>query len=88
MAAIRDSGMEMQVMMDSMSRLLKTMEGYDSIWVVVDRLTKSTHFLPVSITYMLNKLVEIYIEEIVRLHGISTSIVFDRDSRFTISFEN
>ena len=72
--------------MDFISGLPKTIKGYDSIWVIVDRLTKSAHFLPVRTTYTLDKLAEIYIQEIVRLHGVPTSIISDRDSRFTSHF--
>ena len=59
--------------------------GY-SVWVVVDRLTKSAHFLLVRTNYSLNKLVELYIREIVQLNGIPISIVSDRDPRFTSRF--
>ena len=59
---------------------------YDSVWVVVDRLTKSAHFLPVRTDYSLNKLVELYIEEIVWLHRILVSIISNRDPRFTSRF--
>ena len=59
---------------------------HDSVWVVVDRLTKTTHFLPVRTDYSLDKLVELYINEIVRLHGIQISIISDRDPRFTLRF--
>ena len=59
---------------------------HDSVWVVVDRLTKSAHFLLVRTDYSLNKLVELYIREIVRLHGILISIISDRDPRFTSRF--
>ena len=59
---------------------------YDSVWVVVDRLTKSAHFIPVRTDYSLDKLAELYIREIVRLHGIPISIISDRDSRFTSRF--
>ena len=52
----------------------------------MDRLTKSTHFLPIKETYKLDKLADIYIREIVKLHGIPTSIVLDRDPRFTSRF--
>ena len=48
---------------------------HDSLWVVVDRLTKSAHFLPMRTDYSLDKLVELYIKEIVRLHGIPISII-------------
>ena len=59
---------------------------HDSVWVVVDRLTKSAHFLPVRTDYSLDKLIERYIKEIVRLHWIPISIISDRDSRFTSRF--
>ena len=75
-----------QVTMDFVSGLPKTMRGHDSIWVIVDRLTKSAHFLPVRTTYTLDKLAELYVQEIVRLHGVPISIVSDRDSRFTSKF--
>ena len=59
---------------------------HDSVWVVVDRLTKSAHFLPVRTDYSLDKLTELYIKEIVRLHEIPISIISDRDPRFTSRF--
>ena len=52
----------------------------------MDRLTKSAHFLPVRTDYSLDKLAELYIKEIVRLHGIPISIISDRDPRFTSRF--
>ena len=52
--------------MDFVLRLPKTKEGHDTIWVIVDRLTKSAHFLPICTTYMMDKYVEIYVKEIVR----------------------
>ena len=58
----------------------------DSIWVVVDRLTKSAHFLPVRIDYSLNKPAELYIKEIVQLHEIPISIISNRDMRFNSRF--
>ena len=59
---------------------------HDSVWAVVDQLTKSAHFLPVRIDYSLDKLAELYIKKIVRLHGIPISIISDRDPRFTSRF--
>ncbi|KAL2230621.1 UNVERIFIED_CONTAM: Transposon Tf2-12 polyprotein [Sesamum indicum] len=59
---------------------------HDAIWVIVDRLTKSAHFLPVRIIDSLDKLAGLYISEIVRLHGVSVSIVSYRDPRFTSRF--
>ena len=72
--------------MDFMIGLPLTGRKHDSVWVVVDRLTKSAHFLLVRIDYSLDKLVELYIKEIVRLHGILVSIISDRDPRFTSRF--
>ncbi|KAL0294537.1 UNVERIFIED_CONTAM: Transposon Ty3-G Gag-Pol polyprotein [Sesamum calycinum] len=63
-----------------------TSRKHDAIWVVVDRLTKSAHFLPIRQNDSLDKLAELYVSEIVRLHGIPTSIVSDRDPRFTSHF--
>ena len=74
------------ISMDFVSGLPKTVKGNDSIWVIVDRLTKSAHFLPMKINHSMQKLAEMYIEEIVRLHGIPSSIVSDRDPRFTSRF--
>ena len=59
---------------------------HDVVWVIVDRLTKSAHFLPVRLDYSMDRLAELYVSEIFRLHGIPVSIVFDRDPRFTSRF--
>ena len=72
--------------MDFMIGLPLTGRKHDSVWVVVDRLTNSAHILPVITNYSLDKLAELYIKEIVRLHGISVSIISDRDPRFTLRF--
>ncbi|XP_073057247.1 uncharacterized protein [Primulina eburnea] len=66
--------------------LPRTSKGYNSIWVIVDRLTKSAHFLSVKTTFTMNQYAEVYVAEIVRLHGIHVSIVSDRDPRFTSEF--
>jgi hypothetical protein len=58
----------------------------DAIWVVVDRLTKSAHFILVNMRDFMEKLGRIYTQEVVRLHGLLTSIVSDRDPRFTLRF--
>ncbi|WRX23773.1 Integrase zinc-binding domain - like 10 [Theobroma cacao] len=63
-----------------------TQRGKDAIWVIVDRLTKSAHFLAVHSTYSIEKLAQLYIDEIVRLHGVPVSIVSDQDPRFTSRF--
>lgn len=57
-----------------------------SIWVIVDKLTKSTHLILVRVDYSLEKLAELYIFEIVRLHGVSLSIVLDWDPKFIFRF--
>ena len=72
--------------MDFVVELPLTGRKHDSVWVVVDRLTKSGNFLSIRTDYSLDKLAELYIEEIVRLHGIPVSIISDRDPRFTSRF--
>ena len=72
--------------MDFVTKLPRTWRQHDVIWVIVDRLTKSTHFLPISNDDQLDKLAQLYVEEIVRLHGVPISIVSDRDPRFTSRF--
>jgi len=57
--------------------------GQDSISVVIDRLTKRTHFLPFHIVNPVPKLAEMYVRDIIRLHGVLASIVSDRDACFT-----
>ena len=65
---------------------LPKIRNYDAIWVIVDRFTKSAHFLPINAGYSPEKLAEIYIKEIIRLHGTPKSIISDRDPRFTSRF--
>jgi len=72
--------------MDFVVGIPKTPRGLDSIWVIVDRLTKFAHFIPINIILSLEKLTSLYISEIVRLHGVPSSIVSDRDPRFTSIF--
>jgi hypothetical protein len=72
--------------MDFMVGLTRAPSGQDAIWVVVNRFTKSAHFLPIKITDSLEKLVELYVREIVRLHGVPVSIMLDCHSRFTLKF--
>ena len=66
--------------------LPKTVKGNNVVWVIVDRLTKSAHFLPIRWGSTLEQLAEKYMNEIVRLRGIQVSIVSDRDLRFTLRF--
>ena len=75
-----------KITMDFVTGLPRTRRQHDAIWVIVDRLTKSVHFLPVSNDDPLDKLAQLYVEEIVRLHGVPISIVSDRDPRFTSRF--
>ena len=75
-----------EITMDFVTGLPRTKEEYDAIWVIVDRLTKSAHFLPVRTTYTMDKYAELYIKEIIRLHGIPLTIVSDIDTRFTSIF--
>ena len=74
------------ITMDFVSGFPLTQKKHDSVWVIVDRLTKSTRFLPVRLDYSIDRLAELYVNEIVRLHGILISIVSDRDPRFTLRF--
>jgi hypothetical protein len=75
-----------EIRMDFIVGLPCTRTGYDSIWVVVDRLTKAAHFLPVKTTYNSAVLAELYMSWIVCLHGVSKKIVSDRGTQFTSHF--
>ena len=75
-----------KIAMDFMTGLSRTQRKHDAIWVIVDRLTKSAHFLPANVEDSLVKLAKLYVEEIVRRHGVPVSIVSDRDPRFTSRF--
>ncbi|KAL0533347.1 hypothetical protein IC582_030166 [Cucumis melo] len=74
------------VSMDFITGLPRTLRGFTVIWVVVDKLTKSAHFVPGKSTYTASKWAQLYMSEIVRLHGVPVSIVSDRDARFTSKF--
>jgi hypothetical protein len=69
--------------MDFVSGLPRGKRGSDAIWVIVDRLTKSALFLAMKMTDSVEKLAKLYVDEVVRLHGVPVSIVSDRDPRFT-----
>ncbi|KAL0368037.1 UNVERIFIED_CONTAM: Transposon Ty3-I Gag-Pol polyprotein [Sesamum calycinum] len=75
-----------KITMDFVVGLPCTLRKHDAIYVIVDRLTKSAHFLPIRLGDSLDKLAELYVSEIVRLHGVPVSIVSDRDPRFTSRF--
>ena len=72
--------------MDFVTHLPRTPQRHDAVWVIVDQLTKSAHFLAVRMTFTLEIFCRLYIREIVRLHGVPVSIVSDRDPRFTAHF--
>ena len=72
--------------MDFVSELPKSMGGNGVVWVIVDRLKKSAHLLPIRTTFTLDKLAFLYVKEIVKLHGVPVSIVSDRDTCFTSMF--
>src|SRR5579883_2484423 len=72
--------------MDFVNGLPRTKNGNDSIWVIVDRLTKVAHFIPVRICYSGDKLAQLYIDNIVKLHGVPSRIVSDRGTQFTSKF--
>nr|GEV85159.1 reverse transcriptase domain-containing protein [Tanacetum cinerariifolium] len=75
-----------RITMDFVSRLPRTPSGYDTIWVIVDRLTKSTYFLPMKKKDSMEKLTQLYLKEVVCRHGVLVSIISDRDSHFTSRF--
>ena len=72
--------------MDFVVGLPRTPSGNDAIWVIVDRLTKSAHFLAIKLSFSVEQLAELYVAQIVRYHGIPKSIISDRDGRFTSKF--
>ncbi|GJZ58619.1 putative reverse transcriptase domain-containing protein, partial [Tanacetum coccineum] len=74
------------IAMDFVTKLPRTSSGHDTIWVIVDRLTKSAYFLPMREDYKMERLSRLYLNEIVSRHGVPISIISDRDSRFTSRF--
>jgi len=74
------------IAMDFVTHLPRSVKGNDSIWVIVDRLTKCAHFLAFNQKMSMEKLAELYVREVVRLHGVPTSIISDKDMRFTSRF--
>ncbi|GJY02147.1 putative reverse transcriptase domain-containing protein [Tanacetum coccineum] len=72
--------------MDFVTKLPRTSSGYDTIWVIVDRLTKSAHFLPMRENDSMDKLTRLYMKEVVTRHGIPVSIICDCNGRFTLNF--
>nr|GEZ77503.1 retrotransposon protein, putative, Ty3-gypsy subclass [Tanacetum cinerariifolium] len=74
------------ITMDFVTKLPKSSQGYDTIWVIVDRLTKFVIFTPIRETDPMDKLARIYLKEVVTRHGIPVSIISDRDPRFASNF--
>ncbi|KAJ8898701.1 hypothetical protein K2173_004735 [Erythroxylum novogranatense] len=74
------------ITMDFVTGLPLTQRKHGAVWVIVDKFTKSAHFLPVRPDYSLDRLADLYVNEIVRLHGVPLSIISDRDPRFTSRF--
>ena len=72
--------------MNFVTHLPRTPQRHDVVWVIVDRLTKSAHFLAVRMTFTLERFRWLYVREIVWLHGVPVSIVSDRDPRFIAHF--
>nr|GEZ84232.1 hypothetical protein [Tanacetum cinerariifolium] len=75
-----------KITMDFITKLPKTTNGYDTIWVIIDCLTKFTHFLPMRENDSMKKLMKLYMKEVVTQHGVPVSIISDRDGRFTSLF--
>ena len=74
------------ITMDFVSGLPLTQDGKDAVWVIVDRMTKVAHFIPIRYKPNNEILARLYVEHIVRLHGVPLSIVSDRDPSFTSHF--
>ena len=74
------------ISMDFVVGIPRTSKGYDSIWVIVDRLTKSAHFLSMDTRYSAKKYAKLYFDQIVTLHGVPLAIVCDRGSVFVSYF--
>ncbi|GJV25529.1 reverse transcriptase domain-containing protein [Tanacetum coccineum] len=74
------------ITMDFITKLPRSSQSFDTIWLIVDRLTKSAHFLPIRENDPLDKLARLYLNRIVARHRIPASIIYDRDGRFTSNF--
>ncbi|GKA58265.1 putative reverse transcriptase domain-containing protein [Tanacetum coccineum] len=75
-----------KITMDFVTKLPNTSSGYDMIWVIIDRLTKYAHFLPMKKTDTMERLMRLYLKEVVSRHGVSISIISDKDIKFTSHF--
>ena len=72
--------------MDFITGLPRLRRQHDSIWVISNRMTKSTYFLPVNTTYSAEDYPMLYLQEVVRLHGVPVSLISDRGAQFTMQF--
>ena len=75
-----------RITMNFVIGLPKIQKGYDSIWVIVDKLTKSAYFVPVKTTYSVVQYAQVYIQNVVSLHGVPISIISDKGTQFTSRF--
>nr|GEU64580.1 reverse transcriptase domain-containing protein [Tanacetum cinerariifolium] len=82
----KDIAVYERIAMDFVMKLPRTSSGHDTIWVIVDRLTKSAYFLTMHEDYKMDRLARVYLNEIVARHGVPISIISDRDSQFTLRF--
>ncbi|GJV65325.1 putative reverse transcriptase domain-containing protein [Tanacetum coccineum] len=82
----KDIAEYVRIAMDFVTKLPRTSSGHDTIWVIVDRLTKSAYFLPMREDYKMERLARLYLNEIVARHGVPILIISDRDSCFTSRF--
>ncbi|GKB36400.1 putative reverse transcriptase domain-containing protein, partial [Tanacetum coccineum] len=82
----KDIAVYARIAMDFVTKLPRTSSGHDTIWVIVDRLSKSAYFLPMREDYKMDTLARLYLNEIITRHGVPISIISDRDSRFTSRF--
>nr|GEU42564.1 retrovirus-related Pol polyprotein from transposon TNT 1-94 [Tanacetum cinerariifolium] len=82
----KDIAEYVRIVMNFVTKLPRTSSGHDTIWVIVDRLTKSAHFLPMPKDYKLDRLARLYLNEIVARHGVPILIISNRGSRFTSRF--
>ena len=74
------------ISMDFIIGLPNTSQKHDSIWVIVDRLTNTAHFISVNTSYSAKRYAEIYLDQIVRLHGVPKTIISDRGAQFLARF--
>ncbi|GJX23340.1 putative reverse transcriptase domain-containing protein [Tanacetum coccineum] len=82
----KDIAMYVRIAMDFVTKFPRTSSGHDTIWVIVDRLTKSAHFLPMREDYKMERLARLYLNKIIARHGVPISIISDRNSRSTLRF--